>query len=102
MSDVNWIKEIFESWWLLLKRFTSLLPLKQQVLHQSVSTFYPWNDKVEKLALFFVKHSFVSTFLRKKVGEGGREGPFLALDKKCKTLFIWDLYFGFWNNLNKM
>lgn len=71
VSDGKWMKEIFESWWLLLKHFTHLLPLKQQVLHPSVSTFYPWSDKLQKVSsLLFVEHSLASAFLKNKVGTG--------------------------------
>lgn len=52
-----------------VKHFTHLLPLKQQVLHPSVSTFYPRSDKLQKVSsLLFVEHSLVFAFLKNKVG----------------------------------
>lgn len=79
MSDVNWIKEIFESWWLLLKHFTSLLPLKQQVLHHSVSSFYPWSDKLEKFSVLC--WTFFGLYISQE--KSGKRKAFLTMLSIC-------------------
>lgn len=84
MSDVNWIKEIFESWWLLLKHFTSLLPLKQQVLHHSVSTFYPWSDKLEKFSVLC--WTFFGLYISQE--KSGKRKAFLKCFQYVQCLYI--------------